>query len=107
MLIEKVDKGFNYRIFNLYVKGTNLFNVLDLKLEEQYILRGRQGTDWRFVFKVKPVKIKSTIAGYGGFWNTLWLYFQELPKKIKDNFYDGGQFSFYGSETFCFFKLYG
>ena len=36
---DSID-GFRYRLYNAYIKGTNLFNMLDVKLGRQYIFAG-------------------------------------------------------------------
>jgi hypothetical protein len=96
-VIEKIDKGFNYRFYNLYVKGTNLFNVLDLKMGRQYVYAGSgKGPIDGLYFKVKAGKNKEyQLAGYGGMLTPYDYSFKNYPK-LKDNFMAGGQFSYYG-----------
>ncbi len=96
-VVKKVDRGFAYRFYNLYIKGTNLFNVLDLKLGRQYVTAGAgRGTIDGAYLKLKFGKEKQfQIAGYGGYL-TPWEYdFQNYPA-LKDNFSVGGQLLFYG-----------
>jgi hypothetical protein len=97
-VIKKNGDGFNYRVYNLYVKGSNLFNVLDLKLGRQYVFAGAgKGPIDGLYFKVKAGKNKEyQIAGYSGVLTPYDYSFKNYPKKIQDNFMAGGQFSYYG-----------
>ena len=92
-----IGRGFGYRIYNLYVKGTNLFNVLDLKLGRQYISAGAgRGTVDGLYLKLKLGKNKEyQFIGYGG---ELTPYTYEVDKypTLKDNYSLGGQFLYYG-----------
>ena len=96
-VIEKNGDGFNYRFYNLYIKGTNLFNALDLKLGRQYVFSGAgKGPIDGLYFKVKAGKNKEfQLAGYGGVLTPYDYTFKNYPK-IQDNFMVGGQFSYYG-----------
>lgn len=96
-VIEKIGDGFNYRFYNLYIKGTNLFNVLDLKLGRQYVFAGSgKGPIDGMYFKIKAGKNKEyQLAGYGGVLTPYDYTFENYPK-AKDNFMAGGQFSYYG-----------
>lgn len=96
-VVKKNGDGFNYRIYNLYVKGTNLFNVLDLKLGRQYVFAGAgKGPVDGLYFKIKAGKNKEyQLAGYGG---ALTPYDYTLKSHVmaKENYMVGGQFSYYG-----------
>ncbi len=96
-VINKNGDGFNYRLYNLYVKGTNLFNVLDLKLGRQYVFAGSgKGPVDGLYFKVKAGKNKEyQLAGYGGVLTPYDYSFKNYPQ-LKDNYMVGGQFSYYG-----------
>lgn len=97
-VIKKVGRGFAYRFYNAYLKGTNLFNnVLDVKLGRQYVSAGAgRGTIDGAYLKLKFGKERQfQLSGFGGFL-TPWEYdFQSYPA-LKDNFSLGGQFMFYG-----------
>jgi hypothetical protein len=96
-VIKRVDRGFAYRFYNLYIKGTNLFDVLDLKLGRQFVSAGAgKGTIDGAYLKLKFGKEKQfQISGYGGYL-TPWEYdFNKYPS-LKDNFSLGGQLLFYG-----------
>ena len=53
-VINKNGRGFSYRFYDAYLKGSNLFNVLDLKLGRQYVSAGSgKGTIDGANFKLK------------------------------------------------------
>ena len=96
-VVKKVEKGFNYRFYNLYIKGTNLFNVLDLKLGRQNIYAGTGNGNIDGVYmKLKAGKYKEfQLAAYGGY-NTPDSYeFVKLPR-LSENYHIGAQFTYYG-----------
>ncbi len=96
-VIKKVGRGFAYRFYNLYVKGSNLFGVLDVKLGRQNIFAGTgKGTLDGLNLKVKAGKNKEyQFSVYGG---ALAPYSYEIGKypEIKDNYHFGAMFSYYG-----------
>ena len=96
-VVKKVDRGFAYRFYNLYIKGTNLLNVLDMKLGRQYVTAGAgRGTIDGAYLKFKFGKNKEyQVAGYGGYLSPLEYDFQNYPA-LKDNFSVGGQLLYYG-----------
>jgi hypothetical protein len=96
-VINKNGDGFNYRFYNLYIKGTNLFNRLDLKLGRQYVYAGvGRGPVDGLHFKIKAGKNKEyQIAGFGGVVTPYDYSFDNYPD-LKDNYMVGGQFSYYG-----------
>jgi hypothetical protein len=96
-VIHKVGRGFHYRFYNAYIKGTNLFNVLDVKLGRQNIFAGTgRGTMDGLHFKVKAGKNKEyQLAVYGGALAPYTYEFSEYPE-IKKNYMFGAQFTYYG-----------
>ncbi|KXK55510.1 MAG: hypothetical protein UZ05_CHB002000545 [Chlorobi bacterium OLB5] len=94
---ERVGRGFAYRFYNLYVKGSNLFGVLDVKLGRQQIFAGTgKGTLDGINFKVKAGKFKEYHFNlYGG---ALAPYSYELGEypEIKNNYHFGAMFTYYG-----------
>lgn len=96
-VLNKIGDGFNYRLYNLYVKGSNLFNALDLKLGRQYVYAGvGKGPVDGLYFKVKAGKNKEyQIAGFGGILTPYDYSFENYPT-LEDNYMVGGQFSYYG-----------
>jgi len=96
-LINKIDKGFDFRFYNLYVKGTDLFNVLDLKLGRQYVFAGvgKSAMDG-LNFKIKAGKNKEyQFGGFGGGLTPYNYDFRNYPA-LEDNYIFGGIFSYYG-----------
>jgi hypothetical protein len=91
------DKSFNFRAYNLYVKGTNLFNMLDIKAGRQYVFAGAgKGPMDGLYLKIKAGKNKEfQLAGYGGAL-TPYDYSFKHHYEAKDNYMVGAQFSYYG-----------
>jgi hypothetical protein len=97
-VVKKIDRGFSYRFYDATIKGTNLFNALDLKLGRQYISAGSgKGTIEGLNFKLKFGKSKEyQITGYGGYLTPLAYDFKGYNYKLKENFLTGGLFQYYG-----------
>lgn len=95
---NKNGRGFGYRFYNLYVKGTNLFNALDLKLGRQYVSAGTgRGSIDGLQFKLKLGKDKEfQFTGFGGVLTPLTYDFDYGKIKVAENFAIGGMFSYYG-----------
>lgn len=96
-VIKRIGKGFGYRFYSLYLKGANLFNVLDLKLGRQYLSAGTgRGTIDGLYFKLKLGQDKEyQVVGYGGELTPLSYEVEKYPS-LKDNYTFGGQFIYYG-----------
>ena len=96
-VIKKVGRGFAYRFYNFYVKGSNLFGVLDVKLGRQNIFAGTgRGTLDGLNLKVKAGKNKEyQFSVYGGALAPYTYEFKEYPE-IKNNYHFGAMFSYYG-----------
>ncbi|MFZ4589810.1 MAG: hypothetical protein ACOYN6_02350 [Ignavibacteria bacterium] len=98
-IVKKTNgRGFSYRFFDAYLKGSNLFNALDLKIGRQYVSGGSgRGTIDGAHFKLKLGEKKQyQIIGYGGYLTPLAYDFNGYNKKLTENFLAGGQFLFYG-----------
>jgi hypothetical protein len=96
-VINKIGRGFSYRFYNLYVKGTNLFDMLDLKLGRSFVASGvfKGNTDGAYL-KLKLGKNKEyQVTAYGGELTPLSYELDKYPN-IKDNYVLGGQFQYYG-----------
>lgn len=93
---DSID-GFRYRLYNAYIKGTNLFNMLDVKLGRQYIFAGvGKGTVDGLYLKVKAGKNKEyQLAVYGGSVTPYTYDFKDYPK-IDKNYMAGAQFTYFG-----------
>lgn len=96
-LVNRIGKGFNYRFYNMYLKGSDLFNVLDVKAGRQYVFAGvGKGPVDGIYFKIKAGKNKEyQLTGYGGFLTPDDYEFKKYSKP-QDNFMAGAQFSYYG-----------
>jgi hypothetical protein len=96
-LVNRIGRGFNYRFYNLYVKGSNLFNVLDFRLGRQYVFGGAgKGAIDGIHFKIKAGKFKEyQLAAYGGYLTPPGYDFKSYPSLAK-NYLAGAQFSYYG-----------
>jgi len=93
---DSID-GFRYRLYNAYIKGSNLFNMLDLKLGRQYIFAGvGKGTLDGLYLKVKAGKNKEyQLALFGGALAPNTYDFNNYPS-IDENYMAGAQFTYYG-----------
>ena len=97
-LTGKVDSsGLNYRIYNAYISGRNLFDMLDLKLGRQNLFAGvGRGTLDGLFLKLKAGKNKEyQLAVYGGALAPYTYDFENYPK-IDENYMAGAHFSYYG-----------
>lgn len=96
-ITEKSGRGFGYRIYNAFIKGSNLFNALDVKIGRQYVSQGvGRGTIDGINFKLKLGKEKQyQLSGFGGALTPLMYDFDNYPK-LKDSYGFGAMFSYYG-----------
>jgi len=96
-VIHKIDKGFDYRFYNIYLRGTNLFNILDIKLGRQYVFAGvGKGAVDGLWLKVKAGKNKEyQLALYGGYTTPYDYMFNKYPKFIE-NYSAGAIFTYNG-----------
>jgi len=96
-VIHKQGRGFAYRFYNAYIKGSNLFGMLDVKLGRQNIFAGTgRGTLDGLNLKVKAEKNKEyQFTVYGGALAPYNYEFDKYPE-IKNNYHFGGMFSYYG-----------
>ncbi|MBS1493210.1 MAG: hypothetical protein JST55_06855 [Bacteroidetes bacterium] len=96
-VMNGTDKGFNYRFYNLYLKGSNLFNLVDVKLGRQSLFAGAgTGTFDGLHLKVKAGQFKEyQLAVYGGI-PTPYSYEIDTYSNLSSNYQFGGQFTYYG-----------
>jgi hypothetical protein len=96
-VIHRIDKGFNYRFYNVYLRGTNLFNLLDIRLGRQYVFAGvGKGAVDGLWLKVKTGKNKEyQLALYGGYTTPYDYMFNKYPK-LKENYSAGAIFTYGG-----------
>lgn len=90
-------RKFNYRFYNATIKGSNLFDALDLKLGRQYVSGSSgRGTIDGLYFKLKLGKNKDfQLIGFGGYLTPLDYGF-DYSYKLTENYLVGGQFLYYG-----------
>jgi len=91
-------KGWSYRFYDALVKGSNLFNVLDLKIGRQYLTAGAgRGTIDGASFKFKLGDRKEAHFSFFGGYLTPGAYdFTGYNKKFSENYLAGAQLYFYG-----------
>lgn len=99
-IIGKTGKGFNYRFYSAYIKGINIFNVLDLRLGRQYVSAGvGRGTIDGIFLKMKlGNESEYQLKGFVGANTPLTYNFSDYGK-LTENFSFGSQFTFYGIES--------
>lgn len=100
-LVNKIGRGFDYRFYNFYLKGTNLFDVMDLKLGRQYLYSGvGRGAIDGIYLKVKAGKKREyQFTAFGGALTPLDYTFSDY-KSLDENFLAGGMFQYFGVRDF-------
>jgi hypothetical protein len=95
--INRVDRGFYLRFYNLYLKGTNLWGAVDMKLGRQSIFAGAgTGSIDGLHLKLKAGKFKEyQLAAYAGS-PTPYDYVLDKYPDIEKNYHFGAQFTYYG-----------
>lgn len=98
-IVKKTSDGFEYSIYNLYIKGTDLWNALDVKIGRQYVFAGvGNGTMDGINLKLKTGKNKEyQISVYGGALTPGDYNFRKYPS-LDNNFIFGSIFSYYGNK---------
>ncbi|MBV6478843.1 MAG: hypothetical protein HGGPFJEG_01600 [Ignavibacteria bacterium] len=96
-IVNKSGDGFNFRIYNLYLKGSNLLNLFDLKLGRQYVFAGTGNSAIDGIhIKLKAGKSKQyQFTGYAGALTALDYEVKKYPE-LNKNFAFGALFSYYG-----------
>ena len=96
-VFNRVGRGFGYRFYNAYIKGSNLFDMLDVKLGRQYIFAGTgKGAIDGMYLKLKAGEHKEyQFVLYGGALTPYTYEFSNYPE-VKNNYHFGGQFNYYG-----------
>ncbi len=100
-IAEKSGDGFDYSFYNLYIKGSNLWNVLDVSIGRQYIFAGVGNTSVDGLnLKYKAgMKKQYQLSVYGGALTPDNYDFQSYPS-LNNNFIFGSKFSYYGDQGF-------
>ena len=100
-IANKSGDGFDYSFYNIYIKGTNLWNALDVGIGRQYIFAGVGNTSVDGLsLKYKAGMNKQyQLSVYGGALTPGNYDFQSYPS-FNNNFIFGSKFSYYGSQGF-------
>ena len=100
-IVNKSGDGFDYSFYNLYIKGSNLWNALDVGIGRQYIFAGVGNTSVDGLsLKYKAGMNKQyQISVYGGALTPGNYDFQSYPS-FDNNFIFGSKFSYYGDQGF-------
>lgn len=98
-LSNKIDRGFEFTLYNAYIKGSDLFGMMDLKLGRQYIYAGvGKGPLDGVLLKFKAGKKKEyQFTAYGGF-NTPAAYDFKNYGSLGNDFLLGANFGYYGTQ---------
>lgn len=96
-LLNPIGRGFDYRFYNLYLKGSNIFNFLDFRLGRQYVFGGvGKGAIDGLQFKLKAGQFKEfQLSAFGGFLTPYDYSFKNYGA-LKENYLIGTQLSYYG-----------
>ena len=100
-LMNQIGKGFDYRFYNLYIKGANLFDVLDMKIGRQYLFSGvESGAMDGLYLKLKAGANKEyQFTAFGGSITEQDYEFTGYAPFSENSIY-GGNFSYYGLRDF-------
>ncbi len=96
---EKIGRGFETEVFNAYLKGSNLFGFMDMKLGRQYVYAGvGKGPLDGMLLKFKAGKKKEyQITAFGGF-NTPATYDFSGYGSLSNDFLAGLNLGYYGTQ---------
>ena len=96
---NRIGRGFDFSLYNAYIKGTNLFNLLDLKLGRQLVFSGvGRGPLDGISMKLKAGKSDEyQLSVYGGY-NTPGDYSFNNYGSLNKNFLAGARLSYYGNQ---------
>lgn len=94
---NKIGKGFEYTLYSAFVKGSNLFGFMDMKLGRQFVYAGvGKGPIDGALLKFKMGKKKEVqFTAYGGF-NTPYDYDFENYGSMNNDFLAGANLGYYG-----------
>lgn len=98
-LANQIGRGFDYTLYNAYLKGTDLFGIVDMKLGRQYVYSGvGRGPLDGLHLKFKAGKRKEyQFTVYGGF-NTPVNYDFKNYGSLNNDFMLGANIGYYGTQ---------
>lgn len=96
---NRIGRGFDYSVYNAYFKGTNIFDMLDMKIGRQMIFAGvGRGALDGLLLKFKGGHSKEfQLTAYGGF-NTPGDYGFSDYGSLNNDFLAGARLSYYGNQ---------
>ncbi len=96
---NRVGRGFDFSLYNAYIKGTNLFGALDLKFGRQLVFAGvGRGSLDGILMKLKTGKFSEyQFTVYGGF-NTPGNYSFTNYGSLNNDFLAGARLGYYGPQ---------
>jgi len=100
-IVNKSGDGFDYSFYNLYIKGSNLWNALDVGIGRQFIFAGVGNTsvDGLSLRYKAGMKKQYQISVFGGALTPDNYDFQSYSS-FNNNFIFGSKFSYYGDQGF-------
>jgi hypothetical protein len=98
-LTNQIGRGFEYSLYNAYLKGSDLFGVMDMKLGRQYVYAGvGKGPIDGLLLKFKAGSKKEyQFTAYGGF-NTPANYDFTDYGSLNNDFLAGANLGYYGMQ---------
>ena len=96
---NEIGRGFEYTLYNAYLKGSNLFGFMDMKLGRQYVYAGvGKGPLDGLLLKFKAGKKKEVqFTAYGGFNTPVNYDFKEYGS-LNNDFFAGASIGYYGMQ---------
>jgi hypothetical protein len=96
---NEIGRGFEYTLYNAYLKGSNLFGFMDMKLGRQYVYAGvGKGPLDGLLLKFKAGKKKEIqFTAYGGFNTPVNYDFKEYGS-LSNDFFAGASIGYYGMQ---------
>lgn len=100
-IVKESGDGFDYSFYNLYIKGTSLWNALDVGIGRQYVFAGVGNTsvDGLSLRYKAGMNKQYQLSVYGGALTPGNYDFQSYPA-FHNNFIFGSKFSYYGDQGF-------
>ncbi len=100
-IVNESGDGFDYSFYNLYIKGSNLWNALDVKIGRQYVFAGvgNSSVDGLSLRYKAGMNKQYQLSVFGGALTPGDYNFQSYPE-FSNNFIFGSSFYYYGDQGF-------